>query len=273
MANPMAPKIRLYSADSRHFVPMVRDFLELAARGATQRKDRRYLIDLGRDIRQLAFNMRDPLPVLELADLNRFLGCTNPQPVVLPPVDLVYHAGLGFVVPYSLLASVVSAMEPRRILEIGTFRGVGALTMALNAPDAEIYTIDLPSEVSGENAEGLSRGDREWVRLSQGLRGAAFIGHPASKQIHQIFANSLTMDVKEFIESADFCFIDGGHSYDCIKADTENALKVLSPNGVIVWDDYSWFVEGVGQYLLELAQKLPLKRIFGSQFVIYRREA
>jgi len=76
----------------------------------------------------------------------------------------------------------------------------------------------------------------------------------------------------EFIQGADFCFIDGGHTFECIKADTENALKVLSPNGVIVWDDYTWFVEGVSRYLRELSKTLPLKRIAGSQFVIYRRE-
>jgi predicted O-methyltransferase YrrM len=188
-------------------------------------------------------------------------------------VDLVHQAGLGFVAPYSLLASLVSALQPRKILEIGTFRGVGALTMALNAPEAEIYTVDLPNEAGNDMVPGLSRGDQEWVRLSRGMQGVAFAGHRLSARIHQVFADSLKMDVREFIDSADFCFIDGGHSYECVKADTENALKVLSAKGVIVWDDYSWFVEDVGRYLLELARKLPLKRIFGSQFVIYRREA
>jgi len=273
MASPIIPKVRSYTMDPRHLIPALRDMVELAARGVAQRKNRRYLIDLGRDIRQRAFNMRDPMPVVELANLNQFLGCTNPQPIVLPPVDLVHQAGLGFVAPYSLLASLVSALQPRKILEIGTFHGVGALTMALNAPAAEIYTVDLPNEAGNDMVPSLSRGDQEWVRLSRGMQGVAFAGHRLSARIHQVFADSLKMDVREFIDSADFCFIDGGHSYECVKADTENALKVLSAKGVIVWDDYSWFVEDVGRYLLELARKLPLKRIFGSQFVIYRREA
>ena len=73
------------------------------------------------------------------------------------------------------------------------------------------------------------------------------------------------------LTNTDLCFIDGGHSYECIKADTETALKILSPNGVIVWDDFSWFTEGVSQYLKELRNTLPLYRIAGSQLVIYNR--
>jgi hypothetical protein len=70
--------------------------------------------------------------------------------------------------------------------------------------------------------------------------------------------------------NTDLCFIDGGHSYECIKADTETALKILAPNGVIVWDDYAWFIDGVSQYLTELRNSLPLYRIAGSQLVICR---
>lgn len=272
MAKPMPSKTRSYLMDSRHLLPAIRDAIALAYQGVLHRKKRKYMIDVGRSIRHAAFEMRDSMPVVELVDLNQFLGCAEDRELILPPVGLIHGAGLGFVGPYALLATIVGALQPRKILETGTFRGMGALAMALNAPNAEIYTVDLPDEVGGEDAKTLSRGDKEWVRLSQGLKGAAFIGHPVESRIHQIWADSLTMDVRQFIDVADFCFIDGGHSYECIKADTENALKVLSPNGVIVWDDYNWFLEDVNRYLLELTRKLPLKRIFGSQFVIYRRE-
>ena len=115
-------------------------------------------------------------------------------------------------------------------------------------------------------------GDREWVRLSRESTGIAFRDHPVGLRIRQLRGDSVTFDAAAFVRDADLCFIDGGDSYECVKADTENALKVLAPTGVIVWDDYAWFVEGVHQYLTELAQQLPLRRIAGSQFVIYRRE-
>ena len=70
---------------------------------------------------------------------------------------------------------------------------------------------------------------------------------PPGARIHQLRGNSLTFEPPPFLANTDLCFVDGGHSYECVKADTETALKILSPNGVILWDDYSWFVEGVEQ--------------------------
>lgn len=32
--------------------------------------------------------------------------------------------------------------------------------------------------------------------------------------------------------------VDGGHSYQVAKADTQNALRLVQPSGVIIWDDY-----------------------------------
>jgi hypothetical protein len=142
--------------------------------------------------------------------------------------------------------------------------------MALNAPEADIYTLDLPEQFTDAEVETLSKGDREWVRLSRTSTGFAFLGHPTATRIHQLRGNSLTFTPPDCLANTDLCFIDGGHSYECIKADTETALKIISPKGVIVWDDYAWFVAGVSKYLTELRNSLPLYRIAGSQLVICR---
>jgi hypothetical protein len=265
------PKVRTYEVDLRHFVPMVRDLLELLTVRIANRKTRRHVIQLGRSVRQHAFDARDTFPVVEHAALAAFLGCNEPREIILPPIDTISLSGLGFVIPYALIATVVSALQPKKIFETGTFRGVAALTMALNAPEADVYTLDLPEEYSDSEVATLSRGDKEWARLSSTSTGFAFIGHPAAARIHQLRGNSLTFDPPAVLQNADLCFIDGGHSYQCVKADTETALKILSPNGVIVWDDYTWFIDGVSTYLSELRNTLPLSRIAGSQFVIYRR--
>ena len=269
----MPPKTRSYEVDSRHLLPMVRDFSELVAVRLFAKKSRRHVIQLGRDVRQHAFDARDTLPVVEHSDLASFLGSDHPRDIVLPPISTISLGGLGFVTPYALLASVVSALQPKKIFETGTFRGVGALTMALNAPGAEIYTVDLPQDSGESDTSTLTRGDVEWVRLSRGCIGAAFDGLPEAARIHQIWANSLTLDASEITTDVDFFLIDGGHSYECVKADTENALKILAPDGVILWDDYTWFMSGVHSYLSELRKSLPLKRIAGSQYVIYKRGA
>ena len=264
------PKTRSYGVDSRHILPMVRDLLELATIRLANRKTRRHVIQFGRSIRQHAFDARDTLPVIDHPALAAFLGCHEPREIVLPPIDTISLSGLGFVVPYTLLATIVSALNPRKIFEIGTFRGVGTLTMALNAPESDIYTLDLPEQYSDAEVETLSKGDKEWVRLSRTSTGFAFLGHPTAKRIHQLRGNSLTFTPPASLTGTDLCFIDGGHSYECVKADTETALKILSPSGVIVWDDYAWFIEVVSQYLTELRSSLPLYRIAGSQLVICR---
>ena len=265
------PKTRSYGVDSRHLLPMLRDLAELATIRLANRKTRPSVIQLGRSVRQHAFDARDTLPVIDHPALAAFLGCEDPREITLPPIDTISLSGLGFVLPYTLLATIVTAIRPKKIFETGTFRGVGTLTMALNAPDADIYTLDLPEEYSDAEVQTLTKGDKEWVRLSRTSTGFAFLHHPAATRIHQLRGNSLTFTPPDLLANTDLCFIDGGHSYECIKADTETALKILSPNGVIVWDDYSWFVEGVSQYLAELRHSLPLYRIAGSQLVIYRR--
>jgi Methyltransferase domain len=264
-------KTRSYGVDSRHFLPTLRDLFELATVRLANSKTRSHVVQLGRSVRQHAFDARDTLPVIDHPGLANFLGCTEPREIVLPPIDTISLSGLGFVVPYTLLATVVSALQPKKIFETGTFRGVGTLTMALNAADADIYTLDLPEQHTSAEVETLSKGDKEWVRLSRTSIGFAFLGHPAANRIHQLRGNSLTFSPPEFLANTDLCFIDGGHSFECIKADTETALKILSPNGVIVWDDYTWFIDGVSQYLTELRNSLPLYRIAGSQLVIYGR--
>jgi predicted O-methyltransferase YrrM len=264
------PKTRSYGVDSRHLLPMLRDLLELATIRLTNKNARRHVVQLGRSIRQHAFDARDTLPIIDHPALAAFLGCNEPREIILPPIDTISLSGLGFVVPYTLLATIVSALNPKKIFETGTFRGVGTLTMALNAPKADIYTLDLPEQYTDAEVETLSKGDREWVRLSRTSTGFAFLGHPAATRIHQLRGNSLTFTPPDYLANTDLCFIDGGHSYECIKADTETALKILSPNGVIVWDDYAWFVDGVSEYLTELRRSLPLHRIAGSQLVLCR---
>jgi predicted O-methyltransferase YrrM len=252
---------------------MVRDFVELATLRVANKKTRGSAVSLGRDIRQRAFDARDTFPQVEHAELAAFLGCHEPREIVLPPIDTVSLSGLGFVQPYALMATIASALRPKKIFEIGTFRGVSTLTFALNAPEAEIYTLDLDVQVADADLATLSKGDKEWVRLSRTTTGFAFLTHPAGARIHQLRGNSLAFEPPPFLANTDLCFIDGGHSYECVKADTENALKILSPNGVILWDDYAWFVEDVAKYLNVLREKLPLHRIAGSQYVIYRRQS
>ena len=43
----------------------------------------------------------------------------------------------------SSVCHLVAARRPRKVLEIGSFRGLTTLNIAMNAPEAEIHTLDL----------------------------------------------------------------------------------------------------------------------------------
>src|SRR3981189_1272706 len=249
MKEKTTPKTRSYVVDSRHLLPMLRDLMELATVRLANSKTRRHVIQLGRSVRQHAFDARDTLPVIDHPALAAFLGCNEPRDIILPPIDTISLSGLGFVVPYTLLATIVSALRPKKIFETGTFRGVGTLTFVINAAEAEIYTLDLPEDYTEAEVETLSKGDKEWVRLSRTSTGFAFLDHPVAPRIHQPRGHSPPFTPPDFLSNTDLCFIDGGHSYECIKADTETALKILAPNGVIVWDEYAWVIAGLSTSL------------------------
>lgn len=48
----------------------------------------------------------------------------------------------------------------------------------------------------------------------------------------------------------DFIFIDGDHSYNGVKKDFENALKVIKPDGIIAFHDSNVHEEGMGVWQL-----------------------
>src|ERR1700761_4195914 len=73
------PKTRSYGIDSRHFFPMFRDFVELATVRLANSKTRRHVVQLGRSIRQHAFDARDTLPIIDHPALAAFLGCNEPR--------------------------------------------------------------------------------------------------------------------------------------------------------------------------------------------------
>jgi hypothetical protein len=67
----------------------------------------------------------------------------------------------------------------------------------------------------------------------------------------------------------DFVFVDGDHSYEYVKNDTEKAFELLAPDGAIAWHDFAGKSEGVVRYLRELALDKPLMRIRNTCLVLY----
>jgi predicted O-methyltransferase YrrM len=162
-----------------------------------------------------------------------------------------------------LLGAVCQLRRPRRIFEIGTFDGTATLQMARNAPNAEIFTLDLAPEEAGVASFAPEAG-----HAASGLVGSRLRDQPESARIRQLFGDSRRFDFSPWYGQIDLVVIDGGHSYDCVSSDTQNALRMLSPGGVIVWDDYApavWpdVVRTVDQTGLNIAH------VYDTGFAVY----
>jgi predicted O-methyltransferase YrrM len=138
-------------------------------------------------------------------------------------------------------------VKPKKIFEIGTLHGSSALQMALNAPEAEIFTLDL----EGSTSLKTTTVDRYYAAEGQ-RRKLIFEGLAEERRIHTLHGDSAAFDFSRFEGSIDLFFIDGAHSYEYVKADTTNALRCTRDGGVIAWHDYGRCgVNGVSKWLNE----------------------
>ncbi len=168
------------------------------------------------------------------------------------------------------LAALCRKLQPGSVLEIGTFDGNTALQLALNAPEgASIYTLDLP--VAETNNPGQEPEDLKYI-VSKRRVARRFLGTSVEGRIRQYYGNSLRFDFSIFAadRKPDLIFVDAGHSYECVKNDTEKALTILAPGGTIVWQDYGATWPDVYRYLVELSSVHKLFHIRGTSLVVFR---
>jgi predicted O-methyltransferase YrrM len=153
----------------------------------------------------------------------------------------------------SILATLSNA---KLIFEIGTLDGYTALHFAMNsAPDAMIYSLDLPQHESIKLKLHATTVDTEHQTSHQLVSKYYFTGLEYQSKIQCLFGDSATFDYTRFHGKIDLFFIDGSHSYEYVKSDTENALLCVRKGGVIAWHDYGRLgVNGVSRWLHEFAK-------------------
>ena len=118
-----------------------------------------------------------------------------------------------------LLKMLVEMIHPQRILEVGTFSGYSAISMAEGLPEeGRLYTFEINDEMEDFT--------RQWID-----------GSPVADKIEFIIGDALTEAPKLGIEF-DMAFIDGDkRTYtDCY----EMVLQILRPGGFILADNTLW---------------------------------
>ena len=201
-------------------------------------------------------------PLDSLVDLSQKIALEN------------FYSRNGNVSAFELLciSSLVANRRPQKLLEIGTFDGNTTLQLALNSPEnALVHTIDLPENDIWTDQPVLDS-DLQFICDDQ-KKNRKFANNPLAHKIQEHFGDSTSYDFANFTKEGllDFVFIDGGHSYQCVKSDTKNVLSMLSEKGSILWHDFTPLYGGVFTFLNELATELPLIHIAGTNLVYYDR--
>ncbi len=201
-----------------------------------------------------------PMPEAPYGLLHR-LGVTG---VALPP-RAFFEDGTQTTEGLAFLVSLAKALDVQRVLEIGTFTGVTALTLTMNLPSLTIDTLDLPA--GKLPALSFAQDDRGYLPSAQ--RRRVFEGESEAERIIQHEGDSARFDFSALGKTFDLVYVDGAHSYDYVANDTKAAFHVVSGSvGAIVWDDYSPGWHGVVRYLNERTD-LGLYRVPGTRLVLW----
>jgi hypothetical protein len=150
------------------------------------------------------------------------------------------------------LLALLIVRKPEMILEIGTFFGTTTRALALNAPGAKVHTVDLPLDFNpvSEPSEAMLKDDFHLIKARR--VGQAFGSTPEAKQIVQHLVDTANWDFQP-AKGSSFFFIDGAHTYEYIKNDTEKCFSIAAPQARFVWHDVDDRHPGVVRYLHELA--------------------
>lgn len=104
--------------------------------------------------------------------------------------------------------SLLAIKNAHQVFELGTGFGCMTLQFSLNTPDdCQIHTLDIIPD----------------------QRGFIFKDKPSAKKITQLIGDSKTLDLTRFNKAMDFIFIDGGHDYETVMADSKKAFTMIAP--------------------------------------------
>ena len=132
------------------------------------------------------------------------------------------------------LYHLIRALQPRRVLEVGTHIGASTLYIAralrANGTPGSVVTVDIT------DVNDLERG--AWRAVGQRMSPRAFAQQlDCADRIE--FVVSKAMDFLEFAgPSCDLIFLDGDHSAQAVYCEVSKSLTALTPAGVILLHDF-----------------------------------
>lgn len=144
-----------------------------------------------------------------------------------------------------VLDRIIETRKPRRILEIGTGRGLGAFAMAAAARaygvDVEITTADIIPLTTSQDYALEVDGKPQRVRASCAEIWAKHLDPALTARI-QPLTGKTTDTLPAALRAGrqfDFIFIDAGHDLFSVAHDLVYSAALLAPGGAILMDDFA----------------------------------
>jgi hypothetical protein len=169
------------------------------------------------------------------------------------------HASLS-VLEWITLILLLRKTRAQSVFEFGTYKGVSITQLALNLPaDAVIRTLDLPEQ---DTALQFAIPDPDELQIAREAGKGSLVPPELRPRIQFLKQDSAKFDERPFAGQVDFVFVDGAHSYDYVKSDSEKGWRMLRPGGIIAWHDCRVADPDVVRFLLE--SPFQPKRISGT---------
>jgi hypothetical protein len=134
------------------------------------------------------------------------------------------------------LLCLINLAQPSVVLEIGTYMGFTAKAMARNLPHAVIHTLDLPFDYDAGADPVTDFPKDDFHLIKKRVPGREFLQTAEATRIHQHFGDSATWDFSQ-AAGANCFFIDGSHTYDYCRLDSEKCHELCGGKGLFLWHD------------------------------------
>lgn len=191
------------------------------------------------------------------------------RPVIQMPVTQYQD---GMLPNHELLAllSILVAESPKEVLEIGTFMGHTTRQIAENLPNGVVHTVDLPEDFALESDPDKTLPKDDFHLIQKRTVGREYKNSPSASRIRQYFGDSANWDFTQAGHPT-FFFIDGSHTYEYCKSDSEKCFALCGGRGVFLWHDCDDIHPGVTQFVNEWrAMGRDLRRIAGTAIAYWK---
>jgi hypothetical protein len=160
----------------------------------------------------------------------------------------------GWNYDHPIFRTLISALRPRLIIEVGTWKGASAINMALLARE-----LGLPTQLVCIDTWLGTRESYAWKDTVPSLHDDLHLKNGWPQLYYQFLSNVCRRDLQDRIlplaqtsgaglrllrdhgMQADLIYIDGSHDFEDVQSDLRHAWDCLAEHGILFGDDYvSW---------------------------------